>query len=155
MSSLNNIHCLTTSKQPTDDCRAIFHKYCCYTKNWSIITNLAPRNLWGPYNWYDKMSQCGYMKHGLKDLVFCFMLKHVVSRTVGYNFPLVPNKPPGVPTFVKLVYCGSFCSHWNRKVEDYVTFGFTIGSHSDSLRWSNWWTSCHSDCLSFSLSVGL
>ena len=35
-----------TLLQPTDGCRAIFHKYCCDTKHVGIITNLTLRNVW-------------------------------------------------------------------------------------------------------------
>ena len=38
--------------QPTDSCRAIFHKYCRYTKNGAIITNLTLWNLWGHMSKY-------------------------------------------------------------------------------------------------------
>ena len=33
--------------QPTDGCRAIFHKYFCYAKHEDIMINLTLRNLWG------------------------------------------------------------------------------------------------------------
>ena len=34
-----------TQVHPTDSCREMFHKYCCYTKTGGIITNLT---LWNP-----------------------------------------------------------------------------------------------------------
>ena len=33
--------------QPTAGCRAIFNKYCCYTKRGGIIKNLTLKNYWG------------------------------------------------------------------------------------------------------------
>ena len=44
------------------------------------------------------------MEHGLKYITFCVQ-KHIVAPAMGYNPPLVRNKPLGAPAFVKLVYC--------------------------------------------------
>ena len=81
-----------TLQQPADDWRAIFHKYCCYTKFGGTTTNLILRNLMGTYYWYLKMPKCGYMEHGLKDIAF-YVQKHMAHRTVCYNFPLVRDNP--------------------------------------------------------------
>ena len=58
------------SQQPTTDCLAIFHKYCCYIKHGGIVRNLTLMKTLGVYNWYVKMPQCGYVVHGLKHIIF-------------------------------------------------------------------------------------
>ena len=42
------------------------------------------------------------MEHGLKDVYY--VQKHITYRTACYNFPLISDKPLGVPVFVKHVY---------------------------------------------------
>ena len=42
-------------------------------------------------------------EHGLKNIAF-YVQKHIVHQAVCYNFPLVRDKPPGAPAFVRFVY---------------------------------------------------
>ena len=50
-----------------------------------------------------KIPQCGYMEHGLKDIVF-YVQKHITPCTVVITSLLVRDKPPGSPASVKRVY---------------------------------------------------
>ena len=50
------------------------------------------------YYCYFKISQCRYMEHGLKDINF------YAPWAICYNFPIVYDKPPGPPAFVRWVY---------------------------------------------------
>ena len=60
----------------------------------------------GTYYWCVRIPQCGYMKHGLKHILF-YIEKHPAHRAVCYNFLFVRDKPLGAPTFVKIVYFGN------------------------------------------------
>ena len=55
-------------------------------QNIGVLWQIWPHEIYGVYNWYIKISQFEYMKHGLKDLAF-YVQKHIASRAVCYNFP--------------------------------------------------------------------
>ena len=57
----------------------------------------------GAYFWYVKIPQCGWMEHGLKDIVF-YAQNHITLCTVVITSLLVRDKPLGVPASVKRVY---------------------------------------------------
>ena len=94
-------HKLAHTLQLTGGCRAIFHKYCCYTKQGGIITNL--NEIWRAYYWYVKIPQCGYMEHGLKDIAF-YVQKHIRTRAVCHNFLCFATSHLGAPASVRRVY---------------------------------------------------
>ena len=56
-----------TLLQPTDGCKAIFHKKCCFTKHG---VKFDPTKSTGAYYWYIKIPQWGYVGHGLKCIAF-------------------------------------------------------------------------------------
>ena len=63
----------------------MWSKYCCYTKQGGIITNLALRNFGGRVIDMSEYPQYGYMEHGLKYIAFC-VEKHIAHRAVCYSF---------------------------------------------------------------------
>ena len=81
-------------------------------QNIGVSWQIWPHEIYGAYYWYVKISQCGNMEHGLKDLAF-YVQKHIASWAVCNNFPLVRDKPLGVPVFVRLVYESiKLAVHW-------------------------------------------
>ena len=65
----------------------------------------------GVYYWCVKIPLYGYMEHGLKYIMFCLQ-KHIAALAMCYDSPLVHDKPLGVPTFVKLIYCFEICANY-------------------------------------------
>ena len=58
----------------TDHHKAIFHKYCCFTKHGGggYYNKFDSTESLEVYYWYAKIPQCRYMEHGLKMLAFMF-----------------------------------------------------------------------------------
>ena len=78
-------------EQPTADCIAIFHKYCCYIKHRGIITHL---NMPDPYS-YVKMPRRGCVEHIQKHiapLVVCS------GHTMGCKYLSLPSPWYLIPT---------------------------------------------------------
>ena len=72
-------------------------------QNLGVLKQIWPTKSMGAYFWYVKIPQCGWMEHGLKDIVF-FVQNHITLCTVVITSLLVRDKPLGVPASVKRVY---------------------------------------------------
>ena len=89
----------------------------------------------GAYYSYFKIPQCGYMEHGFKDIAY-YVHKRIVPLAVCYNSPLVRDKPPGAPAFVRLVYSLSF--HVNRPCHSWDVAFSKFDLENLGPRWSRY-----------------
>ena len=55
------------------------------------------------YYWHAKIPQCRYVEHGLKDVAFFYVQKHIAPWAICYNSMLVRSIPPGAPPFVRSI----------------------------------------------------
>ena len=90
--------------QPTSGCTAIFNKYWCFTKHWGDYNKFDSMKSLRVCCWYVRIPQCGYMEHGLKDVVFLCSKYTYSAMSNCYNALLVHDMPLWAPAFLGLVY---------------------------------------------------
>ena len=135
------------SEQPSADCIAIFHKYRCYIKHGSIITNMTMTSL-RVYYWYVQTSQYGYMEHGLECIMF-YIKKHMAPLAVCCCAPLVHNRLLGAGTH----FCEKFLLNSHECILMKFHFNFKH-FHSRNYIWNcqlhtlQW---CHNVCDGISI----
>ena len=65
----------------------------------------------------------------INDITF-YVEKYIATRTICYNYPLVPYKPLRAPAFVRLLYHSWFNSHSTTTTQDsHIRLSYCINSH--------------------------